>query len=305
MPKTDSSRGLSGVLLANGTVPLTANWNMGAFSATFTKTGATAATVYDGFIATNTTTASAANQMYGGAFHSIGQGWKTTATAASQSVDFRWYTIPVQGSAAPNGTLSIDLSINAGTANNTLNLSPGVLGATAANSGSLDLFGCFRIQQVASTGTRYGMFNGGNGFYHEFMDNSMGVVLFHLINTASYLNTPKTFFGGTTTATARIHIAAGTATASTSPLKFTSGTNLTTGEAGAMEYNGTNLFFTRTGTTRENVLVGNDGGSAPGTSVLTAFVNYYGTGGTVALSTPNSWASVVIGGVTYKIPLYT
>ncbi len=30
---------------------------------------------------------------------------------------------------------------------------------------------------------------------------------------------------------------AGTATASTAPLKFTSGTNLTTAEAGAMEYN--------------------------------------------------------------------
>lgn len=67
----------------------------------------------------------------------------------------------------------------------------------------------------------------------------------------------RTFFGGSTSATALIHIAAGTATASTSPLKFTSGTNLTTAEAGAMEYNGTNLFFTRTGTTRQTVLTGN------------------------------------------------
>ncbi|MGI9158658.1 MAG: hypothetical protein ACR2K1_02780, partial [Saprospiraceae bacterium] len=49
---------------------------------------------------------------------------------------------------------------------------------------------------------------------------------------------------GTTTPTAALHLKAGTATANSAPLKFTSGTNLTTAEAGAMEYNGTNLLFT-------------------------------------------------------------
>lgn len=43
-------------------------------------------------------------------------------------------------------------------------------------------------------------------------------------------------------------LAAGTATAA--PLRFTSGTNLTTAAAGAAEYNGTNLFFTPAGTSR-------------------------------------------------------
>jgi VCBS repeat-containing protein len=37
---------------------------------------------------------------------------------------------------------------------------------------------------------------------------------------------------------------AGTATAATAPLKFTSGTNLTTPEAGAVEFDGTNYFAT-------------------------------------------------------------
>lgn len=44
--------------------------------------------------------------------------------------------------------------------------------------------------------------------------------------------------------TAMLHLPAGTATASTAPLKFTSGTNLTITEAGAIEYNGTHLYFT-------------------------------------------------------------
>lgn len=100
-----------------------------------------------------------------------------------------------------------------------------------------------------------------------------------------------------------INLAAGTTTVQ--PLLFQSGTNLTTGVAGSMEYNGTNLFFTRTGTTRENVLVGNDGAAAPATNTIGVIVDYYGSSATRVLTTPNSWASVVIAGTTYKIPLYT
>jgi predicted heme/steroid binding protein len=47
---------------------------------------------------------------------------------------------------------------------------------------------------------------------------------------------------------AKVNLQAGTATAGTAPLKFTSGTNLTTPENGAMEYNGTNYFVTSGGT---------------------------------------------------------
>ena len=54
---------------------------------------------------------------------------------------------------------------------------------------------------------------------------------------------------GTTSPTAVLHIKAGTATANTAPLKLTSGTNLTTPEDGAVEYDGTNYFATQ-GTTR-------------------------------------------------------
>jgi len=47
---------------------------------------------------------------------------------------------------------------------------------------------------------------------------------------------------GTSSPTAVLMLKAGTATASTSPLKFTSGTNLTTAEAGSVEYDG-NVFY--------------------------------------------------------------
>lgn len=64
----------------------------------------------------------------------------------------------------------------------------------------------------------------------------------------------KAFFGGTTTPTALVHLAAGTATANTSPLKFTSGTSLTTAEAGAIEYDGINFYATPSGTTRKTLM---------------------------------------------------
>jgi lysophospholipase L1-like esterase len=65
-----------------------------------------------------------------------------------------------------------------------------------------------------------------------------------ITGTASNTYQGRSFFGGTTAPTAQVHIAAGTATASTAPLKFTSGTNLTTPEAGAVEFDGTNYFAT-------------------------------------------------------------
>ncbi len=54
---------------------------------------------------------------------------------------------------------------------------------------------------------------------------------------------------GVTAPTAALHLKAGTATANTAPLKLTSGANMTTPEAGAVEFDGTNYYAT-SGTTR-------------------------------------------------------
>jgi hypothetical protein len=74
-----------------------------------------------------------------------------------------------------------------------------------------------------------------------------------------------------------VTLAAGTASVGTAPLKFTSGVNLGTGEAGAMEYNGTNLFFTRLGTTRQTVLTANVVTTEVVVSDITVTVNIAGT----------------------------
>lgn len=65
---------------------------------------------------------------------------------------------------------------------------------------------------------------------------------------ASSLN----FGAGLSAPTARLHISGGSTTAGTAPLKFNSGSVLTTPESGSMEYDGNNLYFT-TGSIRKTI----------------------------------------------------
>ncbi|MGB4956832.1 MAG: hypothetical protein WBO49_00065 [Candidatus Saccharimonas sp.] len=63
----------------------------------------------------------------------------------------------------------------------------------------------------------------------------------------------------------RVTIRAGTATSGTAPLKFTSGTLMTTPEAGAMEFNNNLLYFTITsGTVRKKIALYDDTSGATG-----------------------------------------
>lgn len=64
----------------------------------------------------------------------------------------------------------------------------------------------------------------------------------------------RMYVGGSTTPTAVMHLAAGTATASTAPIKLTSGTLLTAPEVGTIEFLTDRLTFTgTTGTTRKDI----------------------------------------------------
>lgn len=68
----------------------------------------------DGLVLRNTTAAAAGAQQYSPRLCWEGRGWKTDATAASQSVVFCAETQPVQGAAAPTGNLIIKAAINGG-----------------------------------------------------------------------------------------------------------------------------------------------------------------------------------------------
>jgi len=62
-------------------------------------------------LATDTAAANGAQQI-SAALRFRGYGWKTNATAASQSVDFRMHVVPVQGTANPTGYLTFQADLN-------------------------------------------------------------------------------------------------------------------------------------------------------------------------------------------------
>lgn len=72
------------------------------------------ATSTDGYVLINTTAAAAGAQQYSPRLRLTGQGWKTDATAASQTVDWLLETVPVQGAANPTSYLNFASQVNGG-----------------------------------------------------------------------------------------------------------------------------------------------------------------------------------------------
>lgn len=126
----------------------------------------------DGFVLSNSTAATAANQRYSSRLVLDGQGWKTTATAGSQDVRFAFETQPVQGTTNPTGNLVVSSNINAGGYTPRLTLTDaGVLylgTTTAANisssSGQLSLTSLGSNQNVLLTGSGTGFIASASNF---------------------------------------------------------------------------------------------------------------------------------------------
>lgn len=206
-----------------------------------------------GILLDNATAATNGAQQISPALELKGRGWKTAATAGSQTVAFRQYVLPEQNITNPTGALIFQSSVNGASYTTRMaittggNVGIGTISPTAllsittlANSGTLLSLGAnsqqglFRVAYSGGattlTSSEYGTFtiatNGGNQNIN-IMPNGTGKVGI-----------------GQGTPTAALHIKAGTAAANTAPIKLTSGTNLTTPENGALEYDGTNLYFT-------------------------------------------------------------
>lgn len=140
----------------------------------------------------------------------------------------------------------------------------------------------------------------------EIADNGSNVKgIYQTGSTAVNNFVGKTTFGATTAPTSLVTLAAGTASANTAPLKFTSGTNLTTPENGAVEYDGTNYYATSGGVryTLAKVLTGSSildfGATGPGAaSNLTVTVTGAAAGDVVSVGVDYSTVAVANGSFT-------
>ncbi len=166
----------------------------------------------------------------------------------------------------------------------------GVGGASSSGTSAITIYSGGANTDTFLTGK-----SGGNGRFTLGVDGSSNLILRtqNSLDIRMGVGTNDTFrinssnnIGIDVSPSARLTLPAGTTAANTAPLKFTSGTNLTTAVAGAMEYDGTNLFFTRSGTTRESVITANSVNS-------------------VSPTAPNRTITVVIDGVTLYISAKT
>lgn len=127
----DASRTLT--IPATGTAALLGTANV--FTALNTTTlGTNSATPVNGRLLQNATAATVGLQSASPTLQLTGQGWKTTATAGSQSVDWRMYVLPVQGAANPTSQLMLGSQVNGGGFTDTFSITP----STISNTGILN-----------------------------------------------------------------------------------------------------------------------------------------------------------------------
>lgn len=111
---------------------------------------------------------------------------------------------------------TINLTGTASGAQLGLNINPTLTSLTAATYRGVNI--------PYSNAAAYGVYQSGASTYNVFVG--------------------RTAYGMTTTPTALVNLAAGTATTATAPLKFTAGVNLGTPETGAVEFDGTEFYGT-------------------------------------------------------------
>jgi hypothetical protein len=122
--------------------------------------------------------------------------------------------------------------------------------------------------------------NDGQTIWKLFVD-SLNRLNFFKDGTKATLTSSGQLGLGTNTPTAQLHIAAGTTTAGTAPIKLTSGTSLAIAEAGTLEYTTDDLFFTiSTATARKRILLAD-----PITGLTSTHIPFVTTNGRLTSST--------------------
>lgn len=126
----------------------------------------------------------------------------------------------------------------------------------------------FLIQAFSAGFTTSGIKEASSGALYLTSGNSLNIGTNNSAPTTFWTNNTKRWIVAATTGnlsntgsdgTAYIHLKAGTSSASTAPIKLTSGTNMTAAEAGAIEFTTDDLYFTiTTGAARKGFVL-NDG----------------------------------------------
>lgn len=195
---------------------LLVNTTSGVLTETQTALGTTPAA---GIILNNTTAATSGNQQVSPAIVWEGQGWKSTATAASQPVQFYANVLPVQGTSAPSVRWVLSYQINGAGLNEVFQvLSNGQVWATAFTG--------------PNAGTPY-FVSSGNNANSGLSLSSVNIIGWASGSAGSSSNSGDTFIGrGGAAATVRLGLA-DAASPAAQTLKVQSVSSGTSNTAGA------------------------------------------------------------------------
>jgi hypothetical protein len=131
-------------------------------------------TTLPGLQVKNTTAAAAGAQQVSPSIRWTGQGWKTTATAASQAVDWRAYVVPHQDATNPDSNLVFDSAVNGGSFTNQAQLSSSGFFGTSTGMAAISFEGYVDSSTLFAS-SRFDPVGGSvNGRYFAFYANPGG-----------------------------------------------------------------------------------------------------------------------------------
>lgn len=237
---------------------------------------------------------------------------KVTSTAStSGSATTGAYTYGALGYSDQNNLLTLQSSVNAYNQlvlQNTSALSAASADLTISNNNgtATTFYGNFGMNSSGWAGTAgTATFNAPNVVYVTATSGDLAIgtttsnPIRFVVNSgadAAIIDTSNRLGIGVGSPTAMLHLKAGTATANTAPLKFTLGTNLTTPEAGAIEFDGVVAYSTNDATTGRGFMpsVNIFRLTANGAAIGPAIANFFGATSAIQL----------VGGGVYEIEAY-
>ncbi len=200
------------------------------------------------------------------------------------------------------GSQSSAMNSSTGSITNAYGAFNSVLNSTGTITTAYGIYGNVGNNSTGTVGTAYGLYSNITNGASATMTSAYGLYLTKSVNGVASSNnfgiyqadSSNNYFAGNlgmglTNPSAALHLRSGTPMAGTAPLKLTAGINLTTPEAGAIEYDGTSLYYTDETATRRAIA-----STAVGSGAFSGVSSLTNASGDITLAPATSSGAVLV-----------